>query len=156
MKIIMTGRGGHDNLFFGTSQVERLLNWLGGVDTHALSIPEKLLSQHLSQGITIQHATAEQLGQATKAAMETNSQHSEAIVKFVFSRLRGHDGAKCEAVIRSMISVLPTETVPKFIRIAVRARPSLALTVSKAAAMLVPEEKDQIASAVESVVTTAF
>ena len=76
-------------------------------------------------------------------------------MKFVFSSLSGHDGAKCEAVIRSVISVIPAETVPKFIRIAVRARPSLALTVAKTAAMLVPEETDHIASAVESVVTTA-
>lgn len=155
MKIIMTGRGGRDS-HFGPSQVERLLNWLGGADTHALSIPAKLISQNLPQGITIQQATAEQLGQATKAAMETNSLQAEAVVKFVFSSLSGHDGVKCEAVVRSMISAIPAKTVPKFIRIAVRARPSLALIVSKTAAILVPEETDHIASAVESIITTAY
>src|SRR5262245_6126597 len=154
MKIIMTGRGGRDRLF-GKTQVERLLSWLGGPDTHALRIPEKLISQNLPHGITIQQATAQQLGHATKAAVETDCLQAEAIVKFVFSSLRGEDGAKCEAIIRSMISVIPAKTVPKFIRIAVRARPSLALTISKTAAMLVPEETDHIASAVESVVTTA-
>src|ERR1700731_437153 len=102
MKINMTGRGGRDSLF-GTSQVERLLSWLGGADTHALSIPAKLISQNLPQGITIQQATADQLGQATKAAMEAESQLAEAIVKFVFSSLSGHDRVKCEAVVRSMI-----------------------------------------------------
>ena len=155
MKIIMTGRGGRDSLF-GMTQVERLLSWLGGADTHALSVAEKLISQNLPHGITIQQATAEQLGHATKAAMEAYTQQAEAIVKFVFSSLSGHDGAKCEAVIRSMISAIPAKTVPKFIRIAVRARPSLALTVSKTAAMLIPEETDHIASAVESVVTTSY
>jgi hypothetical protein len=154
VKIIMTGRGGSDS-HFGTSQVERLLNWLGGADTHALSISEKLICQHLPRGISVQQATAEQLRLATKVAMETNSQQAEAIVKFVFSSLRGHDGAKCEAVLRSVLSIIPAKTVPKYIRIAVRARPSLAMTVARIAAILVPEETDHIASAVESVVTTA-
>lgn len=154
MKIIMTGRGGSDS-HSGTSQVERLLSWLGGADTHELSIAEKLVCQHLPDGTTVQQASAEQLGQATKAAMETYGQQAEAIVKYVFSSLRGHDGAKCEAVLRSVISIIPAKTVPKYIRIAVRARPSLAMTVAKTAAMLVPEETDRIASAVESVVTTA-
>lgn len=153
MKIMVTGMASRDSLF-GTRQVERLLSWLGGVDTHALSIPAKLISQNLPHGITIQQASAEQLGHATKAAMESRNQQAEAIVKFVFSSLTGHDGAKGEAVIRSVVSAIPAESVPKFIRIAVRARPSLALTVAKTAAMLVPEEMDHIASAVESVVTT--
>jgi hypothetical protein len=155
MRIIMTGRGGRDSLF-GTSQVERLLSWLGGADNHALSAPAKSITQNLAHGITIQQATADQLGQATKAAMEAGSPEAEAIVKFVFSSLSGHDVVKCEAVIRSMISVIPARTVPKYIRVAVRARPSLALTISKTAVMLVPEETDRIASAVESVVTTAY
>jgi hypothetical protein len=154
MKIIMKGRSGRDS-HFGTSQVERLLSWLGGVDTHALSIAEKLISQNLPEGITVPQATAEQLGQATKAAMESYSQQAEAIVKLVFSSLRSHDVAKCESVLRSVIAVIPAKMIPKYIRIAVRARPSLAMTVAKTAAMLVPEETDQIASAVESVVTTA-
>jgi len=152
MKIIITGTGGRDS---GTWQVERLLSWLGGANTHALSIAEKLISQSLPEGITVPQATAAQLGQATKAAMESYSQQAEAIVKFVFSSLRGHDGAKCESVLRSVISVIPAKMMLKYIRIAVRARPSLAMTVAKTAAMLVPEETDHIASAVESVVTTA-
>jgi hypothetical protein len=155
MKIIMTGRDGRGS-HFGTSQVERLLSWLGGADTHVLSIAERLISQSLPYGITIQQATAEQLGQATKEAMEAYRQQPEAIVKFVFSSLRSQDKAKCEAIIRSVISVIPTKSVPHFIRIAVRARPSLALTIARTAAMLVPEVTDQITSAVESVVTTAY
>jgi hypothetical protein len=153
MKIITTGRGGRDSLF-GTFQVERLLSWLGGGDT--LSITARLISQKLPRGIAIQQATADQLGQATKAAIEACRPQAEEIVKFVFSSLRGQDGPKCEAVIRAMISAIPAQSVPKFIRIAVRARPSLALTVAKTATMLVPEETDQIANAVESVVTTAY
>ena len=101
MKIMVTGMASRDSLF-GTRQVERLLSWLGGVDTHALSIAEELISQNLPHGITIQHASAEQLGHATKAAMESRNQQAEAIVKFVFSSLTGHDGAKGEAVIRSV------------------------------------------------------
>jgi hypothetical protein len=155
MKIIMTGKGGGDSLS-GTSQVERLLSWLGGADTQALSIPARLIFENLPQGITIQQATADQLGQSTKAAMEANSRQAETIVQFVFASLSGSDGAKCEAVVHSMISAIPAKTVPKFIRIAVRARPSLALTVAKTAAMLVPEETDHIARAVESVVATAY
>jgi hypothetical protein len=154
MKIIMTGRDGRDS-HFGTSQVERLLSWLGGADTHALSIAERLISQSLPVGVTVPHATPEQLGQATKAAMESYGQQAEAIVKFVFASLRGQDGAKCESVLRSVISVIPTNMIPKYIRIAVRARPSLAMTVAQTAARLVPEETDRIAVAVESVVTTA-
>jgi hypothetical protein len=153
MKIMVTGMDSRDSLF-GTRQVERLLSWLGGVDTHALSIAEQLISQNLPHGITIQQASAEQLSHATKAAIEGHNQQAEGIVKFVFSSLTGHDGAKGEAVIRSVISAIPAESVPKFIRIAVRARPSLALAVAKTAAMLVPEETDHIASAVESVVST--
>lgn len=154
MKIMVTGMASRDSLF-GTRQVERLLSWLGGVDTHALSVAEELISQNLPHGITIQQASAEQLGHATKAAMESRNQQAGAIVKFVFSSLTGHDGAKGEAVIRSVISAIPAESVPKFIRIAVRARPSLAVIVSKTATTLVPEETDHIASAVESVVTIA-
>jgi hypothetical protein len=153
MKIIMRGNGNRDS--HGRWQVERLLSWLGGVDTNALSNAEKLISTNLPQGITIRQATADQLGQATKIAIEAHNQQAEAIVKSVFSSLTRHDGAKGEALIRSVISVIPAKSVPRFIRIAVRARPSLALTVAKTAITLVPEETDHIASAVESVVTTA-
>jgi hypothetical protein len=155
MKIIMAEKGSRDG-YFGTWQVERFLSWLGGVDTNGLSVGEKLVSANLPHGITIKEATAEQLGYATKVAMETFKEESETIVKCVFSSLTRHDAAKGEAAIRSVISAIPVESVPKFVRIAVRARPSLALSVARAAATLVPEETDHIASAVESVVTTAY
>jgi len=154
VKSIVTGLGSRDKRFW-TLNLERLLSWLGGVDTHASSIAEKFISENLRRGITIEQATAEELGRAAKEAIESCGQQTEAIVKFVFSSLKSHDGEKAEAVIRSVISVIPPESVPKFVRIAVRARPSLALIVAKTAALLVPEETDHIASAVESVVTTS-
>jgi hypothetical protein len=155
MKIIMTGRGSRQR-HFGTSQVERLLCWLAGFDSHAFSVAEKLVSENMPPGITLQQANAEQLGHATKVAMETYNQQAEEIVKFAFSLLSGCDVAKGEAVIQSVISVIPAESVPKFVRIAVRARPSLSLTIAKTAATLLPEQMDRIASAVESIVTTAY
>jgi hypothetical protein len=153
MKIILTKVGSGDT-HFCKSQVKRLLSWLGGVDTPGLGFTEKLISRNLPNGITIDQSTAEELGHACKEVIESHGHQAEAIVKFVFSSLRSHDDAKSEAVIRSVISVIAAESVPKFVRIAVRARPSLALTVSKTATMLLPEETARIASAVESVVTT--
>jgi hypothetical protein len=70
----------------------------------------------------------------------------------VFSSLKAHDGAKGEAVIRSVISVVSAKRVPDFIRIAVRARPSLASTVANTAVVLAPEEAEEISRAVVSVV----
>jgi hypothetical protein len=134
------------------AQLGGLLNWLGGIDTHAFSVAEKLISRNLPPGIKIEQATAEDLGRATKAAMESHNEQSEEIVKFVFSSLRAHDGEKGKAVIRSVISVISARTVPDFVRIAVRARPSLASTVTDTAIILVPEKAEQIGKAVASVV----
>jgi hypothetical protein len=135
------------------AQLQRLLNWLGGTDTQATSsVAEKVISRNLPLGIKIQQATAEELGRATKAAMESHNELSEEIVKFVFSSLKAHDGEKGEAVIRSVISVISAKTVPNFIHIAVRARPSLASTVANTAIILLPEKAEQISRAVASVV----
>jgi hypothetical protein len=106
----------------------------------------------LLPGIKIEQATAEELGRATKAAMDSHNELSEEIVKFVFSSLKAHDGEKGEAVIRSVISVISAKSVPGFICIAVRARPSLASTVANTAVNLVPEKAEQISRAVASVV----
>ena len=134
------------------AQLEQLLNWLGGIDTHTFSVAEKLISRNLPPGTKIEQATPEELGRATKTAMESHNEQSEEIVKFVFCSLKGHDGEKGEAVIRSVISVISAKTVPNFIRIAVRARPSLAATVANTAVILVPEKAKQISRAVASVV----
>jgi len=48
--------------------------------------------------------------------------------------------------------VVNAKTVADFIRIAVRARPSLASTAANTAIMLVPEKAEQISRAVASVV----
>jgi hypothetical protein len=129
-----------------------LLNWLVGMDTQTFSAAEKAVSRNLPPGIKIEQATAEELGRATKAAMESHGQLSEEIVKFAFSSLKAHDGAKGEAVIRSVISVVSAKRVPDFIRIAVRARPSLASTVANTAVVFAPEEAEEISRAVVSVV----
>ena len=129
--------------FWHWAQLERLLNWLAGIDTRTFSVAETLISRNLPPGIKIEQATAEELGRATKAAMESHNQRSEEIVKFVFSSLKTHDGQKGEAVIRSVISVISAESVPNFIRIAVRARPSLTSTLANTAVMLVPEKAEE-------------
>lgn len=164
MKIIMNKLGSPDSyggwcraappskcLHF-RAQLERLLHWLGGIDTQIFSVAEELISRNLPAGIKIEQATAEELGRATKVAMESHNEQSEEIVKFVFSSLKAHDREKGEAVIRSVISVITVKTVPNFIRIAVRARPSLASTVANTAVILVPEKAEQISRAVASVV----
>src|ERR1700757_2529509 len=95
------------------------LNWLAGVDTHAFNVAEKLISPNLPHGIKIPEASAEQLGQATKAAIEAHCDQAEEIVRFVFSSLKAHDSKKGEVVVRSMISAVNDKTVPQFVRIAV-------------------------------------
>jgi hypothetical protein len=164
MKMIMNKIGSPDsycgrcrgaqpsNFLHFRAQLERLVNWLGGIDTNTFSAAEKLISQNLPPGIKIEQATAEDLGRATRAAMEIHNEQWEEIVKFVFSSLKAHDGEKGEAVIRSVISVISAKTVPNFIRIAVRARPSLASTVANTAVFLMPEKAEQISRAVASVV----
>src|SRR6516164_5993749 len=164
MKLIMNKIGGADSYcgwYRGAqlskfshfrARLERLLNWLAGNDIQTFSLAKKVISVHLPPGIAIEKATAQELGLATKAAIESHNELSEEIVKFVFSSLKAQDGEKCEAVIRSVISVVNAKTVADFIRIAVRARPSLASTAANTAIMLVPEKAEQISRAVASVV----
>jgi hypothetical protein len=160
MKIIINKMGTADGWsrpaqpfkFLHWAKLERLLNWLAGIDTHTFSLAETLISQNLPPGRKIEHATGEELGRATKAAMESHSEKAEEIVRFVFSSLKAHDGEKGEAVIRSVISVISAKCVPNFIRIAVRARPSLTSTVANTAVILVPEKAEEISRAVASVV----
>ncbi len=164
MKIIMNKMGSADsycgrcqtaqpsNVLHFRAQLEHLVNWLGGIDTNTFSAAQKLISQNLPPGIKIEEATAGDLGRATRTAMESHNEQSEEIVKFVFSSLKAHDAEKGEAVIQSVISVIGAKTVPNFIRIAVRARPSLASTVANTAVVLMPEKAEQISRAVASVV----
>jgi len=160
MKIIIDKMGSTDSWsraaqpfkFLHWAQLERLLNWLAGIDTHTYSVAETLISRNLPPGKKIEQATGEELGRATKAAIESHTEQSEEIVKFVFSSLKAQDGEKGEAVIRTVISVISPKSVADFSRIAVRARPSLASTVAKTAVILVPEKAEEILRAVASVV----
>ena len=138
--------------FLHWGQFERLLNWLAGIDTDTFSVAETLISRNLPPGRKIEQTTGEELGRATKTAIESHTEQSEEIVKFVFSSLKAQDGEKGEAVIRAVISVISRESVPDFIRIAVRARPSLASTFADTAVILVPEKAEEISRAVASVV----
>ena len=135
-------------------RLEWLLNWLGGIDHHTFSIAEKLISRNLPHGIKVPQASAVQLGRATKAALEGHNDRAEEIVRFVFASLKSHDGEKGEAVVGYIVSALGAQSIAKFVRIAVRARPSLASTIASTAAALVPEKAEEITSAVESVVIT--
>jgi hypothetical protein len=130
------------------------LNWLAGADTHKFNVAEKLFSPNLPPGLKIHEASAEQIGEATKAALEAHCDQAEEIVRFVFSSLKSHDDKKGEVVVRSMISVVNALTVPRFVQIAVRARPSLAPVIARTAAAHLPEKAEQISRAVESVVTS--
>jgi hypothetical protein len=97
----------------------------------------------------MEEATAEQLGEAVRSAIITSSQKTDAIIKFVFSKLASGEVAKAEVVIRAAAAV------SGFVRTAARARPSLALTVARTAAAMVPEQSERIAIALESVVAGA-
>lgn len=163
MKIITTELGNRSSYFTSAQpssrlrlrdRLERLLNWLGGIDTHKFSVAEPLISRNLPHGIKVHEASAAQLERATRTALATNTEQAEEIVRFVFASLKSHDGEKGEAIIRSIVSVTSEPTIPKLVRVAVRARPSLASTIAATAAMLVPEKAEQISSAVKSVVTT--
>jgi hypothetical protein len=138
--------------FLHWAQLERLLNWLAGIDTHTFSVAETLILQNLAPGRKMEQATGEELGRATKAAIESHTEQSEEIVRFVFSSLNAQDGEKGESVIRAVISVISPKSVPAFIRIAVRARPSLASTLANTAVILVPEKAEEISRAVTSVI----
>ncbi len=135
-------------------RLERLLNWLGGIDHQDSGVAEGLISEALPYGIKVEQASAAQLEQATKSALSLHPEQSEAIVRFVFASLKSPDGPKAEAVIRSIVSAASEESLLKMVRMAVRARPSLASTIAATASMLVPKQAEQISSAVESVVTT--
>ena len=161
MKIITTQFGNRSSYFTSAQpsrllslrdRLEWLLNWLGGVDHHTFSIAEKLISRNLPHGIKVPQASAVQLGRATKAALEGHNDRAEEIVGFVFASLKSHDGEKGGAVVGYIVSALGAQSVAKIVRIAVRARPSLASTIASTAATLVPEKAAEITSAVESVV----
>jgi hypothetical protein len=136
------------------SQLARFINWLAGIDIHQLSGAERIVTRHLPRGITLAHASAGDLARATRAALESRSGQAEEIVTFVFSSLKSDETEKAEALVQSVVSAISTKSVPNFMRIAVRARPSLASTIAESAAMLLPDEAKEISTAVESVVTT--
>ena len=163
MKLITTELGNRTSYFTSAQtprllsildRLEGLLNWLGGIDHHNFSIAEKLISRNLPHGIKVPQASARQLGKATKAALEGHNDRAEEIVRFVFASLKSHDGEKGEAVIGFIVSTVGPQSIAKFVRIAVRARPSLASTIATTAAALVPEKAEEITRAVESVVIT--
>lgn len=127
----------------------------GGINNHhTFGIAEKLISRNLPHGINVPQASAAQLGRATKAALEGHHDRAEEIVRFVFASLKSHEAEKGEAVVRYAVSALGPEGVAKFVRIAARARPSLASTIASAASTLVPDKAEEITSAVGSVVIT--
>jgi hypothetical protein len=139
----------------GAWHLGRFCRWLCGLNTKGFYAIEEAISGSLPRGITIQEATAEQLGEALKSAINASGGKTEAIVKFVFSQLAGCEVAKAEVVIRAVIPSIPAEAVPGFVQTAVRARPLLASTVAKTAAAIVPEQSERIATALESVIAGA-
>ena len=133
----------------------RFCRWLCGFNTKGFYAIEEAISESLPLGITIQEATAEQLGEALKSAINASDGKTDAIVKFVFSQLTGCEAAKAEVVIRAVIPAIPAEAVSGFVQTAAKARPSLASTVARTAAAIVPEQSARIASALESVIAGA-
>jgi hypothetical protein len=148
----MKQESGSRDTHFGAWQIGRFCNWLCGLNSKGLYTIEAPISARLPKGITIQEATAEQLAEALKSALNTSGHKTDAIVKFVFSQLGGSEVAKAEVVIRAVIPVIPAEAVSGFVQIAARARPSLALTVARTAADMLPEQSERIATALESVI----
>jgi len=133
----------------------RFCGWLCGLNTKGLYAIEEPLSECLPQGITIQEATPEQLGEALKSAINASGPKTDAIIKFVFSQLSGSEVAKAEVVIRTVVPVIRAEAVSGFVQTAARARPSLAFTVARTVAAMVPEQSEHIAAALESVIAGA-
>jgi hypothetical protein len=133
----------------------RFCGWLCGFNPNGFYASEAQITQSLPRGMTIREATPEQLAEALKSAILTSRQKTHPIVKFVFSQLASGEVAKAEVVIRAVIPLFPAEAVSGFVRIAGRARPSLALTVARTAAGMVPEQSERIADALESVVAGA-
>jgi hypothetical protein len=136
-------------------KIGRFCSWLCGFNPKSFHAPEMPISRGLPRGITIQEATAEQLGEALKSAINTSGYESEAIVKFVFSQLDSSEVERAEVVIRAVLPVIPADAVIGFVQTAAKARPSLALTVAKVAAAMVPEQSTRIATALDSVVAGA-
>jgi hypothetical protein len=151
MKQQSGARGTH----FGAWQIGRFCGWLCGLNPKSFDSIEEPISEGLPRGITIPDATAEQLGEALKSAINTSNHKTDEIIKFVFSQLAGSEVAKAELVIRAVIPMIPAEAVSGFVQTAARARPSLALTVARTAAAMVPEQSERIATALESVVAGA-
>jgi hypothetical protein len=139
----------------GAWNIGRFCSWLCGLNPKGLYAVEAPISASLPEGITIQEATAEQLGEALKSAIKTSGHETDAIIKFVFSQLAGGEVAKAEIMIRMVIPVIPAEAVSGFVQTAARARPALALTVARTATAMVPEQSKRIATALESVVAGA-
>jgi hypothetical protein len=139
----------------GWEHLGRFCRWLCGHNSNDFAASEQPISESLPRGLPMEEATAEQLGEAVRSAIITSSQKTDAIIKFVFSKLASGEVAKAEVVIRAVIPVLPAAAVSGFVRTAARARPSLALTVARTAAAMVPEQSERIAIALESVVAGA-
>jgi hypothetical protein len=151
MKQAMGGRHSHPE----TRSLARFCGWLCGFNAKGPSASAAPFTQNLPRGMTIGEATPEQLAEALKSAIITSNQQTDAMVKFVFSQLGTSEAAKAEVVIRAVIPLIPVEAVSGFVRTAGRARPSLALTVARTAAGMVPEQSERIANALESVVAGA-
>jgi hypothetical protein len=135
--------------------IVRFCGWLCGFDPEGSYAREEPITKSLPRGMTIREATPEQLAEALKSAILTSRDKTDTIVKFVFSQLASGEAAKAEVLIRAVIPVIPAEAVSGFVQTAVRARPSLALTVARTAAAMVPEQSERIATALESVVAGA-
>jgi hypothetical protein len=151
MKQAMGGRHAHPE----TRSLVRFCSWLCGFNAMGSSASAAPFTQSLPRGMTIGEATAEQLAEALKSAIITSRHQTDAMVKLVFSQLASGEAAKAEVVIRAVIPLIPVEAVAAFVRTAGRARPSLALTVARTAAGMVPEQSERIANALESVVAGA-
>jgi hypothetical protein len=136
----------------GGWQLGRFCSWLCGFNPKGFHGIETPISQGLPRGITIQEATAEQLGEALKSAMNNSGHNRDAMVKFLFSQMASSEWERAEVVIRTVIPVIPAEAIYRFVQTAARARPSLALTVAKTVTAMVPDQSEHIAKALESVV----
>jgi hypothetical protein len=136
-------------------QLGRFCSWLCGFNPESFHCVEVPISRGLPRGITIHEATAEQLGEALKSAIHTSGHKRDAMVKFLFSQLGSSEVERAEVMIRAVLPVIPAEAVFGFVQTAAKARPSLALTVAKVAAEIVPEQSARIATALDSVVAGA-
>jgi len=134
MKQALGAREAHQ----GAWHIGRFCSWLCGLSPEGFSAIEEPISQSLPRGITIQEATPEQLGEALKSAINGSAHKTEAIVKFVFSKLAGSEPAKAEVVIRAVIQVIPTEAVSGFVQIAARSRLPRATARSQAMTLAHP------------------